>query len=70
MGEHDETARRVAFFERMAREAAAAAPQDECDNPYCACHLGAGERPGDGAAEVTMNEIYENETGWDRPSGW
>jgi hypothetical protein len=33
MGDQDDAARRVAFFERLAREAAAAGPRDECDNP-------------------------------------
>jgi len=33
---------------------------DECDDPDCACHQDAGHpRPGDGAAEVTMTEVYD-----------
>ena len=33
---------------------------DECDDPDCACHEDAGHpRPGDGAAEVTMTEVYD-----------
>jgi len=33
---------------------------DECDDPDCACHEDAGRpRPGDGAAEVTMTEVYD-----------
>ena len=58
------------FNERLAREAAAINYQDECDDPDCACHQDAGERPGDGAAEVTMTEVYEDEPGWSQPSGW
>lgn len=38
--------------------------------PDCACHQDAGDRPGDGAAEVTMTEVYEDEPGWGRPGGW
>jgi len=70
MSDQDETARRMAFFEQLAREAAAAGVQDQCDNPDCACHRDVGERPGDGAAEVTMTEVYEDEPGWDQPGGW
>jgi len=33
MSDQDETARRMAFFQQLAQEAAAAGPQDECDNP-------------------------------------
>jgi hypothetical protein len=69
MSDQDETARRMAFFEQLAREAAAGV-QDECDNPDCACHRDVGERLGDGAAEVTMTEVYEDEPGWDQPGGW
>ena len=58
------------FNERAAREAKAINDQDECDDTDCACHQGAGERPGDGAAEVTMTEVYEDEPGWDRTCGW
>ena len=57
------------FNERTAREAKAISDQDECDDPDCACHQDAGERPGDGAAEVTMTEIYDDEPGWDRTRG-
>lgn len=33
---------------------------EECDDPDCACHEDAGRaRPGDGAAEVTMTEVYD-----------
>jgi hypothetical protein len=33
---------------------------DECDDPDCACHEDAGHpQPGDGAAEVTMTEVYD-----------
>jgi hypothetical protein len=55
-------------FEAMEREAAAN-NQDECDDPDCACHQDTGARPGDGAAEVTMTEVYEDEITWDHPSG-
>lgn len=58
------------FNERLTREAAAINDQDECDDPDCACHQDAGDRPGDGAAEVTMTEVYEDEPGWGRPCGW
>lgn len=58
------------FNERLAREAAAINDQDEYDDPDCACHQDAGDRPGDGAAEVTMTEVYEDEPGWGRPCGW
>ena len=70
MSDQDEAARRMAFFRQLAREAAAAGVQDECDNPDCACHQEAGDRPGDGAAEVTMTVVYEDEPGWGRPGGW
>jgi hypothetical protein len=46
-------------FEAFAREAAANS-HDECDDADCACHQDAGERRGDGAAEVTMTEIYDD----------
>jgi len=59
----------VDFNERTAREAKAISDQDECDDPDCACHQDAGERPGDGAAEITMT-VYEDEPGWDRTCGW
>jgi hypothetical protein len=61
MSDQDEAARRMAFFQQLAREAAAAGVPDECDNPDCACHQEAGDRLGDGAAEVTMTEVYEDE---------
>jgi hypothetical protein len=70
MSDQDEAARRMAFFQQLAREAATAGVQDECDNPDCACHQEAGDRPGGGAAEVTMTEVYEDEPGWRRPCGW
>ena len=70
MSDQDEAARRMAFFQQLAREAAAAGIQDECDDPGCACHEDAGDRPGDGAAEVTMTEVCEDEPGWGRPGGW
>jgi len=60
----------MAFFQQLAREAVAAGVQDECDDPDCACHQDAVARPGDGAAEVTMTEVYEDEAGWGHPSGW
>jgi hypothetical protein len=63
MSDQDEAARRTAFFQQLGRQAAAGA-QDECDDPDCACHQDAGDRPGDGAAEVTMTEVYEDEPGW------
>lgn len=49
--------------QRHALEAAAINDQDECNDPDCACHQDAGYRPGDGAAEVTMTEVYEDESG-------
>ena len=58
------------FNERLAREAAAINDQDECDDPDYTCHQDAGDRPGDGAAEVTMTEVYEDEPGWGRPCDW
>ena len=71
MRDHDEAARRMAFFQQLTQEAAAADVQDECDDPDCACHEDANDRPGDGAAEVTMTEVYEDEISWDdHPSGW
>ena len=70
MSDQDEAARRMAFFQQLTREAAAAGVQDECDNPDCACHQAAGDRPGDGAAEVTMTEVYEDGPGWGCPGGW
>jgi hypothetical protein len=56
--------------ERLPREAASINGQDECDDPDCACHQDAGERPGDGAADVTMTEVYDDQPGWCHPSGW
>ena len=71
MSDQDEAARRMAFFQQLAREAAAAGAQDECDDPGCACHDDQGELPGDGAAEVTMTEIYDIDIPWgNHPSGW
>ena len=70
MNDQGEAAHLMAFFQQLAREAAEAGAQDECDDPDCACHQDPGERPGDGAAEVTMTEVYEDEPGWDHPSGW
>jgi hypothetical protein len=58
------------FNGRLPREAAAINDQDECDDPDCACHQDAGERPGDGAAEVTMTEVYGDEPGWDGRCSW
>ena len=58
------------FNQRTAHEAAATSDQDECDDPDCACHQDVGERPGIGAAEVTMTEFYDDEPGWSHPSGW
>ena len=63
MREQNEAARRMAFFQQLAREAVAVGVQNECDNPNGACHRDAGDRPGDGAAEVTMTEVYEDEPG-------
>jgi hypothetical protein len=70
MNDQDEAARRMAFFEQLARDAAAAELQDECDDPDCVCHQDADDGPADGAAEVTMTEVYEDEPGWGRPCGW
>jgi hypothetical protein len=44
-----------------AHEATATSNQDQCDDPGCACHQDAGDLPGDGAAEVTMTEVYDIE---------
>ena len=70
MSDEDVTARRMAFFQQLAREAAAAGALDECDDPDCACHQDAGDRPGDGSAEVTMTEVYEEAPGWGHPCDW
>jgi hypothetical protein len=70
MRDQNEAARRMAFFQQLAREAAAAGMQDECDDRDCACHGDVGDRSGDGAAEATMTEVYEDEPGWGYPSGW
>jgi hypothetical protein len=70
MRDQNEAPRRMAFFQQLAREAAAAGVQDECDDPDCACHEDVGDRPGDGAAEATMTEVYDDEPGWGYPSGW
>jgi hypothetical protein len=54
-----------------AHETAITGTQDECDDPGCACQQDAGNRPGDGAAEVTMTEVYDIEIPWGHhPSGW
>jgi hypothetical protein len=57
-------------FEAMACQAAA--DQEECDDPGCACHQDTGQpQPGDGAAEVTMTEVYDIDVPWGHhPSGW
>ncbi len=71
MNDQDEAARRIAFFRELEREAATASNQDECDDPDCACHRDTGHRPGDGAAEVTMTDVYEDDLGWGHhPGGW
>ena len=70
MRDQNEAARSMAFFQQLAREAADAGVQDECDNPDCDCHRDVGDWPGDGAAEVTMTEVYGDEPGWSHPSGW
>jgi hypothetical protein len=70
MSDRGEAAHRMAFFRQLAREAGAPGAQDECDDPDCACHQDVGERPGDGAAEVMMAEVYEDEPGWGRLCGW
>jgi hypothetical protein len=71
MRDQNEAARRMAFFQQLAQEAAAAGMQDECDNPDCVCHRDPADRPGDGAAAVTMTEVYDDEISWgDHPSGW
>jgi len=54
-----------------APETSAPSHQDECDDPGCACHQGDVEQPGDGAAEVTMTEVYDVDIPWGHhPSGW
>lgn len=56
---------------RLASEAAAVNDHHECDGPDCACHQDAGSLPGDGAAEVTMTEVYDIDIPWGHhPSGW
>ena len=52
------------FNERLARETAAINDQDECDDPDCTRHQDERERPGDGAAEVTMTEVYDIDIPW------
>jgi hypothetical protein len=70
MSEQDEAARQ-AFYRQLAQEAAAPSTQDECDDPGCARHDDQGELHGDGAAEVTMTEIYDPDIPWENhPSGW
>jgi hypothetical protein len=54
-----------------AHQTAITSNQDDCDDPDCACHQDAGDRPGDGAAEVTMTEVYDIDIPWgNHPSGW
>ena len=54
-----------------ARETAATSNHDACDDPGCACHQDDGDRPGDGAAEVTMTEVYDIDIPWGHhPTGW
>jgi hypothetical protein len=49
------------LIELMKSARAAEAAQDECDDPDCACHdEDAGEPSDDGAAEVTMTEVYDD----------
>jgi hypothetical protein len=69
MSDQDEAARQ-AFYRQLA-EAAAANTQDECDDPGADYHDDQGELPGDGAAEVTMTEVYDIDIPWgNHPSGW
>jgi hypothetical protein len=71
MSDQDEIARSMGNSGHFRREAAVAGEQDECDDSGCACHRDVGERPGDGAAEVTMTEVYDIEFPWgNHPSGW
>ncbi len=71
MNDQDEAARRIAFFCELEREAATASNQDGCDDPDCACHRDTSDRPGDGATEVTMTDVYEDDLGWGHhPGGW
>jgi hypothetical protein len=55
-----------------APETAATSNHDECDDPGCTCHPDTGQPPpGDGAAEVTMTEVYDIDIPWGHhPSGW
>lgn len=46
-----------------AHQAAATSNHGECDDPDCACQ-NAADRPGDGAAEVTMTEVYDIDIPW------
>jgi hypothetical protein len=46
MRDQNDAERRMAFFQQLARETAAAGPQDECGNPDCA---GAQAERGSGA---------------------
>jgi hypothetical protein len=68
MSNQDE-ARRIAFFRELEREAATASNQDQCHDPDCACRRDTGDRPGDGAGEVTMTEVYEDDLSWDHHHG-
>jgi hypothetical protein len=53
-----------------AHETAATSNQNECDDPDCACQ-DAADRPGDGAAEVTMTEVNDIDIPLGHhPSGW
>jgi hypothetical protein len=70
MSDQDEAARQ-AFCRQLAEEAAAANTQDECDDPGADDRDDQGELPGDGAAEVTMTEVYDIDIPWGiHPSGW
>jgi hypothetical protein len=53
-----------------AHKTAAPSNQNECNDPNCVCQ-DAADRPGDGAAEVTMTEVYDIDLPWgNHPSGW
>lgn len=59
------------FSKRLASEATAVNDHHECDHPDCGCQQDAGDLPGDGAAEVTMTEVYGIDIPWGHhPSGW
>jgi len=70
MNDQGDAAHRMAFFQQLAREAAAAGPQDECNDPTALATRTQASVRATVRQGVTMTEVYEDEPGWGHPSGW